>query len=152
MKNATFALSAVALSTLSATQALAGFENNLPNNTGTCVVDVVSDDGVISVNQGWLNRHLYGNIMILDLYVENLAPQKNIAIAETKVYGRNEVATYSSNWWNSNAAASWRFTTNDNRDNIWALLKGAYPGETYRIDVTMNGQVHSAYVRVDACR
>lgn len=65
--------------------------------------------------------------------------------------GVMQEAFYRSDWWNLEAAADWRFTTKDNRDNIWVLKKTTFARGNYRIDVLMNEKMHSVYFRIDSC-
>ena len=130
---------------------LADFDKSLPNNTASCIVEFDSPDGVISANNGWYHKHFYGNITVLDLYINNYAARKEITLSTVGYSPNRQTALYRSDWWNTNVAASWRFTTTDNRDNIWIALKGTYPANKYRIDVKMNEKTYSAFVRVDAC-
>jgi hypothetical protein len=51
--------------------------------------------------------------------------------------------------------AHWRFTTGDNRDNIWLSLHSSFDGwrnNPYNIEVRMNGETYTVSdVRVDEC-
>lgn len=57
-------------------------ERHLPNNTHTSLVRAVSFDRVINPLGGYVNRHLYGQEVILKVAVKNFDYQKEIYISD----------------------------------------------------------------------
>ncbi len=119
---------------------------NFPNNTGTRLESQSSSDGVVTVNQAYISQHLYGRDLVLDLYVSNLGAEKQIWVVDERDRHSTPVS-YASDWWNFNGAASWRFTTSDNKDNVVVRIKGfAHAGQPYAIYVKMNGQTYASRI------
>lgn len=132
--------------TILANRASAEFDHTkFPNNTSTYLAHQVSHDGVIGINSSHIYRHLYGQDLFVDLYIANLSAVKDIYI----VYGdQSHQAHWGSEYWKASLSASWRFTTQDHRDNILLRLgnlkyPGYYPGTVFTIYVVMNGRTYS---------
>lgn len=113
-----------------------------PNNTGTRLSTQSTPDGVVTINQAHIWQHLYGRDLVLDLYVENLGPDKKIWVVDEWNRKTTEVS-YARDYWNYDGAASWRFTTSDGKDNILVRIKGlAFTDRPYSIFVNMSGQTY----------
>lgn len=120
--------------------------DRFPNNTGTRLAHQSSPDGVVTVNQAYVSQHLFGRDLVLDLYVANLGAEKQIWVVDERNQKSTE-ASFAGDYWNNNGAASWRFTTADDKDNIVVRIKGfAYPEQPYSIYVKMNGQTHESKI------
>jgi hypothetical protein len=111
-----------------------------PNNTRTFLAQQHSSDGVLTLGQAYLSRHLYGQDLLLDLYVKNLGYEKHFTVVN-ELTGQRWDVSHADDYWNHNASASWRFTTQDGKDNFWVRIKGNHDaGTRYTVLVTMNGQ------------
>ncbi|MCB0421038.1 MAG: hypothetical protein KDD61_08580 [Bdellovibrionales bacterium] len=119
---------------------------NFPNNTGTYLAQQQSLDGVIGISSSYISSHLYGRDLVIDLYVANLSAAKDIYIVKGQGTSSSDrwQAYFGEDYWNANAAASWKFTTQDQRDNFHLRIKGFHtPNTVYTIYVVMNGQTYS---------